>query len=232
VNDPRQRLRRGWQKQEIAGRDAGGDRCGRRQDHADDGGAERAALREGSHARTIAAEGCESTSIRGVPETPATTILRSRGVSFHLHRYDYQPGGAYAAGVLGIPPARFAKTLVTSVDQQPLLVLVASNAVLSLKKLARARAGKHAVMMEPAAAQRLTGYQIGGISPIASRTPLAVLIDQALAAHETIAVNAGRRGLIVELSTGDLIALTGALISPLSAGDDRGPAPAGGATHR
>ena len=69
--------------------------------------------------------------------------------------------------------------------------------------------GKRASMAEPKAAERATGYVVGGISPLGQRRPLPTLLDASALAHETIFVSAGAARLEIELSPGDLLALTG-----------------------
>ncbi len=84
------------------------------------------------------------------------------------------------------------------------MCIVPVAARLDLKAL-----GKRAAMAEPKAAERATGYVVGGISPLGQRRPLPTLLDASALAHATIFVSAGRRGLEIELSPGDLLALTG-----------------------
>ena len=102
--------------------------------------------------------------------TPATLALAKAGVVFDVVTYDYDPNarriGLQAADAIGAPPERVLKTLMATVDGRPVCVVVPSDAELSMKKLAAAFGGKQAAMMKPADAERLTGYRIGGISPV------------------------------------------------------------------
>jgi Cys-tRNA(Pro)/Cys-tRNA(Cys) deacylase len=89
--------------------------------------------------------------------------------------------------------------------------------VLSPKKLAAAAGAKHAVMADPREAERATGYQVGGISPLGSRKALRVFLDAGAEEFPRICLNAGNRGHIVEVATADLLRLTGATLTDLRA---------------
>ncbi|WP_366146544.1 YbaK/EbsC family protein [uncultured Pseudokineococcus sp.] len=123
--------------------------------------------------------------------------------------------GQEAAAALGVDPARVLKTLVAEVDGSPLLAVVPVAGRLDLRALAAARGGRRAALCEPAAAQRLTGGVVGAISPLGLRRPLPVVVDASAAAHPTVLVSAGRRGLDVELAPADLVRLAGATYAPV-----------------
>jgi Cys-tRNA(Pro)/Cys-tRNA(Cys) deacylase len=74
-------------------------------------------------------------------------------------------------------------------------------------------AGKRVALAEKAAAERATGYVVGGISPLGPRKRLATTVDESALAWQTILVSAGRRGLQIELAPNDLVALTGARVA-------------------
>jgi Cys-tRNA(Pro)/Cys-tRNA(Cys) deacylase len=146
--------------------------------------------------------------------TPATTALSRAGVAFIVHRYQHDPGamsyGLEAAHALGVPAERVFKTLLADVDGNLVVAVVPVVGSLDLKALASARGGKRAGMAASAAAERATGYVIGGISPLGQRRRLATVVDLSATGFDTVYVSAGRRGLDVELAPADLIRLTGA----------------------
>jgi Cys-tRNA(Pro)/Cys-tRNA(Cys) deacylase len=154
--------------------------------------------------------------------TPAIRALQKAQVAFTLHPYEHDPSaesyGLEAAEALGVPPERVFKTLVCSADGVGLLLaLVPASGQLDLKALAAALGVKKAGLADPEAAQRATGYVLGGISPLGGRKALPTLIDASALGHETIHVSAGKRGLQVELAPADLVALTGASSAELCA---------------
>src|SRR5258707_15224217 len=130
--------------------------------------------------------------------TRATLALDKAGVNFTLHSYDYDPDaeriGLQAAQAIGVEPRRVLKTLMAEVDGKPVCVVVPSDREVSMKKLAAAFAGKAANMMRPAAAERLTGYHVGGISPFAQKNRVPVAIDPAALAETSGDLNGGQRG--------------------------------------
>ncbi|MGW1142980.1 aminoacyl-tRNA deacylase, partial [Streptomyces zhihengii] len=120
------------------------------------------------------------------------------------------------AEALGVPPARVFKTLVADVDGALTVAVVPVAGQLDLKALASAVGGKRAVMADPAAAERTTGYVRGGISPLGQRKRLPTVLDASAWEHETICVSAGRRGLEVELAAEALRTLTSAVRAPIA----------------
>ncbi|MFF1375409.1 Cys-tRNA(Pro) deacylase [Streptomyces sp. NPDC058308] len=151
--------------------------------------------------------------------TPATVALTAAGTAFTVHAYEHDPAhpsyGEEAAEAMGVPPDRVFKTLVAEVDGELTVAVVPVAGSLDLKALAAAVSGKRAVMADPAAAERTTGYVRGGISPLGQRKRLRTVLDDSASAHATICVSAGRRGLEVELAPGDLAGLTGAVLAPI-----------------
>ncbi|WP_371482233.1 Cys-tRNA(Pro) deacylase [Kitasatospora sp. NBC_00315] len=156
---------------------------------------------------------------KGGQGTPATVALESAGVPFTVHAYEHDPAadsyGGEAVTLLGIPAARVFKTLVADVDGELTVGVVPVSGRLDLKALASAVGGKRAAMADPAAAERSSGYVLGGISPLGQRRALRTVLDESALEHPTVYVSAGRRGLEVELAPADLVALTDALTAPI-----------------
>lgn len=144
--------------------------------------------------------------------TPATAALSSRGIAFTVHAYAHDPRaasyGLEAAEALGLDPASVFKTLLASVDGDPTVGIVPVDGLLDLKLLAAAAGGRRAEMIEPTVAQRITGYVVGGISPIAQKRALPTFVDESAIEFETIYVSGGRRGLDIGIAPDDLIAVT------------------------
>ncbi|MBY8876603.1 Cys-tRNA(Pro) deacylase [Actinacidiphila acidipaludis] len=153
--------------------------------------------------------------------TPATVALEKAGAAFTVHSYAHDPAselsyGLEAAAAMGTSPDRVFKTLVAEVDGALTVAVVPVSATLDLKALAAAAGGKKAAMADPAAAERTTGYVLGGISPLGQRKALPTVIDASAEGFETVFVSAGRRGLEVELAPGLLTRLTSATSAPIA----------------
>lgn len=141
--------------------------------------------------------------------TPAIDLLKKNRAEHRVHSYQHDPKsasyGLEAAEKLGLDPARVFKTLLASTERNELVVAVVPVAgTLDLKALAQAAGAKKMEMADPAAAQRATGYLVGGISPLGQKKRLRTFIDASAQLHASIFVSAGRRGLEVELSAATL----------------------------
>ena len=151
--------------------------------------------------------------------TPALRVLAESGVAHEVLAYKHDPRaaeyGKEAAEALGVDPARVLKTLVAVVDGTLTVAVVPVAGRLDLKALATAVGGRRADLAEAAAAERATGYVVGGISPLGQRTRLRTVVDAAALDHPSVLVSAGRRGLDVALAPADLVALTGAVVAPV-----------------
>ncbi len=152
-------------------------------------------------------------------QTPATVALTRARVTYTVHAYEHDPSaesyGLEAADALGVDAARVFKTLVADVDGRLTVAVVPVTGQLDLKALAAAVGGKRATMADPQAAERSSGYVLGGISPFGQRKPLRTVVDATAMDHRTVYVSAGRRGLDVEVAPADLVSLTGAVVAPV-----------------
>jgi Cys-tRNA(Pro)/Cys-tRNA(Cys) deacylase len=157
------------------------------------------------------------------PGTPATAALDAAGIPYTPHPYDHDPSsasyGLEAADALGVAAERVFKTLVVDVGGgvagRLCIAVVPVSGSLDLKAAAAAFGAKKATMADPAAAERRTGYVLGGISPLGQRQSSPTVIDESALEHETILVSGGRRGFDIELAPTDLIRLTRASVARL-----------------
>ena len=149
--------------------------------------------------------------------TPAVEAAKSAGVEFRLHEYkgvEIGDGeyGIAVARALDRPPEQLFKTLLVDVDGGLQVFVVPADRQLDLRSV-----GKRAQLAARAAAERATGYVIGGISPLGQRRRLPTTIDESALVWDTVLVSAGRRGLQIELDPNDLVRLTNAAVAQVAA---------------
>jgi Cys-tRNA(Pro) deacylase len=134
------------------------------------------------------------------PVTPAVRFLRDRNVVFseHLYPYEERGGTAVSARELGVAEHVVVKTLVMEDDTgQPLLVLMHGDREVSTRELARTLGVRSIRPCTPDAANRHTGYLVGGTSPFATRKALQVCMERSILALERIYLNGGKRGFLI-----------------------------------
>lgn len=153
-------------------------------------------------------------------QTPATAALEAAGVDHRTTEYEPPAGGGYGdalVAMLGLDPDTVGKTLVATLDDgRHVLAVVPVSTTLDLKALARLAGAKRAAMAEPAVAERLTGSVVGGISPLGSRRPLPVFVDELLTVVDEVHVSGGRRGLELSLAPDELVRVAGATVGPIA----------------
>ena len=158
--------------------------------------------------------------------TPAIAALLAAGVAHEVLQYHHDPrteafgeeAVAELVRVEGVAPAQVFKTLVIALQAGRLGVAVLPvPAKLSLKAAAAALGVPKATMAERAAAERSTGYVIGGISPLGQRRPLPTVVDASALAWDRVLCSAGKRGWDVAVGPQDLVRLTDAVTADICA---------------
>jgi len=138
-----------------------------------------------------------------LPITQAVRVLKEKAADFTLRTYKYEEKGGtpVASRELGVDEHQVVKTLVMEDDRKnPLLILMHGDNQVSTKNLARVLGVKSVEPCDPETAHRHTGYVVGGISPFGTRKPLKVYAEASILELPKIYINAGRRGLLAEMS--------------------------------
>jgi Cys-tRNA(Pro) deacylase len=142
-----------------------------------------------------------------IPATPAVRVLRENRVDFVPRPYKYEERGGteVAARELGVDEHLTVKTLVMEDDgKSPFIVLMHGDREVSTKDLARILGVKTVQPCDPPSANRHTGYLVGGTSPFGTRKSLPVYVEETILSLPVIYINAGRKGLLVEMKPADL----------------------------
>lgn len=155
--------------------------------------------------------------------TPAIAALIAAGIDHRVVQYRHDPRndsfGAEAVAELaadGFVAEQVFKTLIIALPKGLAVAVVPVPTKLSLKAAAAALGVPKAEMADPAAAQRSTGYVVGGISPLGQRKPLPTVVDASALQFDTVLCSGGKRGWDIALAPGDLIRATGAVTAEIA----------------
>lgn len=149
------------------------------------------------------------------PITSAVRCLRSEGVDFVPHLYDYvEHGGTrIAAEQLGIEENKIVKTIVLEDEARcPLIVLMHGDKEVSTKNLSRLIGVKKLVPCSPQVVTKHTGYIVGGTSPFGTKNKLQVYLEKTIAELDSVLINGGKRGFLVEIKVVDLLRVIAPII--------------------
>lgn len=141
-------------------------------------------------------------------DTRATVFLKAHRVAYTEHEYDYveRGGTEVSSRALGVPEHDVVKTLVMQdEDAKPLLVLMHGDRKVSTRNLARQAGVKRIEPCRPEAAQRHSGYPVGGTSPFGTKKKLRVYLERSVLGRPKIYINGGRRGFLVGLAPGEIV---------------------------
>jgi Cys-tRNA(Pro)/Cys-tRNA(Cys) deacylase len=158
--------------------------------------------------------------------TPAIAALQAAEVPHEVLQYHHDPriesfgeeAAAELAQVEGVDPGQVFKTLVIALPKGLAVAVIPVPSKLSLKAAAAALGVPKATMADPAAAQRSTGYVLGGISPFGQRKPLPTVVDASAMRWDRVLCSAGKRGWDVAVHPQDLIRLTNAVTADIATG--------------
>ncbi len=157
--------------------------------------------------------------MKGIGKTPAMRVLDEHGASYRLHPYEYSDHGEIglaAAAALGVAPQTLFKSVVFESKDGAILAAVPSDGRVAPGKLMKCLAHSNRPLpVAPAKAQALTGYMVGGISPLGHQRKLQVCIDESAILYDEIIVNAGRRGLMMSLRPQSLIEIANAVVADI-----------------
>ena len=140
--------------------------------------------------------------------TPACKLLKANKIEYSIHEYEHDANaksfGLEAAEKLNLRVEEVFKTLLVTDEKNYFVAILPVHHQLNLKKVAQAVGAKKLKMSDPKDAERLTGYLVGGISPVGQKKRLKTVIDQSAQQLEKLYVSGGKRGLDIGLKPQDL----------------------------
>lgn len=148
-------------------------------------------------------------------DTNAIKWLRGQGVPFEVLEYEYDRIGAEAAAAaVGRPLEMVCKTLIVRGDDRRIwAAIVPGNQRFDTRKMATVMGCRSADLADTADAERISGYKVGGVSPFCMKRPLTTVVEETLLVLDRVVVNGGRRGVLVELGTEELVRLLEARVA-------------------
>lgn len=152
--------------------------------------------------------------------TPAIKLLDKTKALYSVYEYEHDPKissyGLEVSTKLEVPASQVFKTLVVDTGSGLAVAIIPVNSKLNLKLFAKELKLKKVVMAEPEKVERVTGYVLGGVSPLGQKKRLKTVLDKSAMNYDTIFVSAGRRGLEIELKVTELLKLLNATSAVLS----------------
>ena len=144
------------------------------------------------------------------PSTPATRLLRERGIPYteHPYRYEEHGGTRVSARELGVDEHAVVKTLIMEDEEgRPLIVLMHGDREVSTKQLARTIGVRNVAPCRPEVANRHSGYLVGGTSPFGTRKAMSVYMERGIVDLPRVYINGGSRGFLLGMAPSDIVAV-------------------------
>lgn len=156
--------------------------------------------------------------------TPATLALDAAGITYVAHSYTHSDSaesyGGEAAEQLGASGEQVFKTLMVSTgassSQDLVVAIVPVDSMLDLKAVGAALGKKKVQMADKGAAQRRSGYVLGGISPFGQRQTSPTILDSSAEQFDTIFISGGRRGFSLQIAPQDALKAADAIFAPIA----------------
>ena len=121
-----------------------------------------------------------------------------------------------AASSLGCEVGAIVKSLLFKTENTFTLFLVSGDKKASLNKIKKILNIKDASMASPDDVKNITGYTIGGVSPVGHLNKIEIFIDHSLARFENLYAAAGHPNCVFETNFDDLQKITNGFIKDIT----------------
>ena len=141
-----------------------------------------------------------------VESTAVTRDLASKNIPYKVFRH---PGPIHsleqAAHERGQQPEQVIRSILFRVDRDNfVMVLVAGPRQVSWRTLRSYLNQSRLTMANKDEVLRVTGYQLGAVSPFGLPQPIRVLVDNYVYTPQEVSIGSGERGLTIILKSRDL----------------------------
>lgn len=130
---------------------------------------------------------------------------------------DSTRSAAEAASTLGVEVAQIAKSLIFRAGEDLVLVIASGANRVSTKKL-KALVGQKIRRADADQVKEVTGFPIGGVPPVAHRTPLRAFLDEDLRQYDEIWAAAGTPFAVFRATFAELERMTGGQVADVREG--------------
>ena len=152
-------------------------------------------------------------------KTNAARLLDRLRIVYTLLTYQVDPndlGAESVAAKLGLPPEQVFKTLVARGDRTGVcFAVIPATTSLDLKALAKISGDRKIETVALKDVQPLTGYIRGGVTALGAKKDYPVYLDESALGFDAMVVSAGKRGLMLRLSSGDYCTATAATLGAI-----------------
>ncbi len=121
-----------------------------------------------------------------------------------------------AASTLGCEVGAIVKSLLFKTESTFTLFLVSGDKKASLNKIKKTLNIKDTSMASPDEVKNITGYTIGGVSPVGHLNKIEILIDHSLARFENLYAAAGHPNCVFKTNFDDLQKITKGFIKDIT----------------
>ena len=153
-------------------------------------------------------------------KTNAARLLDGMKISYTMEAYhldEHDLSAEHIAELNHFDLARLFKTLVIRGDKTGVMIAcLPGGAEVNLKSLAAVSGNKKVEMVPQKEIQGLTGYIRGSVSPIGLKKNHPVYLDTSALNHESIMINAGHKGILLQIAPQDLVKAVEAKIIQLT----------------
>jgi len=159
-------------------------------------------------------------------QTPATSLLADSGTPYALHQFEFDDDepktdvtdtyARQAAELMSVEPNRYFSTIITKVDSHSVAAVIPASSLLDEPALAASVGGTSTRIVSAAKAEKRSGYEVGGISPLGMKDDMPTVVDVSALNFQTIFISAGKRGFAIEMSPRDLTSVAEARFAPIA----------------